>query len=243
MFYMGNPYFKFKQFTIFHDRTAMKVTTDACLFGAWCAEEIKSNPDIATVLDIGTGTGLLALMIAQKAPVKINAVEIDEAAAQQAKENCRQSQFAHQVKVVHQDIRLMDRPLFDCIVSNPPFYEREWASDTTEKNLARHSSQLELQQLLHKIEQLLKKEGIFFLLLPYKRKKEVEQLMEKTFLYIQKSIVVKPLPQKNPFRYMLIGSKEKRKEQPSLEEIFIYTDPQHYSERFTQLLKEYYLYL
>ena len=165
---MPNPYFRFKQFTVFHDRSAMKVTTDACLFGAWCAEEVQnSRLKISSLLDIGTGTGLLSLMVAQKSKVKIEAVEIDGEASLQAAENVEGSPWKEKIVVTCGDILLFQPATgYDAIISNPPFYEKELASQKQEKNLAHHSSHLSLSQLLASIQRLLTSEGIFFLLLP-----------------------------------------------------------------------------
>src|SRR6186997_1678891 len=99
---MPNPYFQFKQFTINHDRCAMKVTTDSCLFGSWCAEEIKNEnnkEETKKILDIGTGSGLLSLMIAQKNDCFIDAIEMDEAAAQQAIQNIAASAWNDGINV------------------------------------------------------------------------------------------------------------------------------------------------
>src|SRR4051812_47572749 len=102
---MPNSYFKFKQFTVYHDRCAMKVTTDACFFGAWAAKELLESTNIATnLLDIGTGTGLLSLMIAQKNDLLIDAVEIDKEAAEQAKENISSSPWKKNIHIFNQDI-------------------------------------------------------------------------------------------------------------------------------------------
>src|SRR6185369_1848613 len=121
---MSNSYFQFKQFTIHQDRCAMKVTTDACLFGAWVAEKVKSQKSkIKNLLDIGTGTGLLSLMYSQKnSNCTIDAIEINEEAYEQAKENVAASPFAEQVHVMKGDVRtfLLDKK-YDLIISNPPF--------------------------------------------------------------------------------------------------------------------------
>ena len=102
---MPNPYFSFKEFTVYHDRCAMKVTTDSCFFGAWAAQEIKnSEAKIKTVLDIGTGTGLLSLMIAQKNEVEIEAIEIAPAASEQARENTVASPWKNSIHIFNEDI-------------------------------------------------------------------------------------------------------------------------------------------
>ncbi|HEX6333160.1 MAG TPA: methyltransferase, partial [Flavisolibacter sp.] len=120
---MANPYFQFKQFTIYHDRTAMKVTTDACLFGAWAAQEISQMPNIATMLDVGTGTGLLSMMVAQQKALETDAIEIDPDAAAQASENIKASPWATRIHVIQQDVNdLQPGRAYDVVISNPPFY-------------------------------------------------------------------------------------------------------------------------
>src|ERR1700750_981948 len=133
---MANSYFKFKQFTIHQDRCAMKVTTDGCLFGAWCAKEIRAfefeDPEL---LDIGTGTALLSLMILQKNKVRIDAVEIEKDAAMQAEENVAASAWADKVKIIHEDILDGTDKKYDLIVSNPPFYENELTAESENRNI------------------------------------------------------------------------------------------------------------
>src|SRR5215213_7485932 len=104
---MPNSFFKFKQFTVHHDRCAMKVTTDACVFGAWSAEEIR-HLDPKQILDIGVGSGLLSLMIAQKNEAAIDAVEIDKEAAEQARENIQASPWKDHIHVTNENVLHLD---------------------------------------------------------------------------------------------------------------------------------------
>ncbi|HEX6849217.1 MAG TPA: methyltransferase, partial [Chitinophagaceae bacterium] len=175
---MANSYFQFKQFTIHQNKCAMKVTTDACLFGAWVANEIKNvHKDsfgeelrVKYCLDIGTGTGLLALMLAQKVSGEINCVEIDAAAAKQAQENADLSPWGKRIFIMTGDAKKMVETFgkdFDLIISNPPFYEKEIRSASGSKNIAHHSDELTLKELLALIENYLEPTGNFFLLMPY----------------------------------------------------------------------------
>ena len=129
----------------------MKVTTDACVFGAWITEEIKSQKlKVKSVLDIGAGTGLLSLMLAQKNPeMKIDAIEIDKDAAEQAKVNSGSSPWKEQINIIQADVKEYSfEKEFDLIISNPPFYEKEIRSATDSKNVAHHSDNLTLKELL-----------------------------------------------------------------------------------------------
>ena len=136
---MSNSYFNFKQFTVNQDRCAMKVTTDSCLFGTWVAKEMQAatTHNVKTMLDIGAGSGLLSLMVAQKNAVLIEAVEIDADAAQQARENVAASPWKDKINVVNRDV-LQWKPShsYDFIFSNPPFYENDLKSDKKGKNIA-----------------------------------------------------------------------------------------------------------
>ncbi|HEX5652644.1 MAG TPA: methyltransferase, partial [Chitinophagaceae bacterium] len=129
---MANSWFRFKQFTIHQDRCAMKVTTDACLFGAWVTEQIlnadKLTPitEARKILDIGTGSGLLALMLAQQTAHSIDALEIDQQAFEQARENIQASSWPDSIAMIHADARTFQPEFhYDIIISNPPFYEKE----------------------------------------------------------------------------------------------------------------------
>ena len=241
---MPNPYFQFKQFTIHHDRCAMNVTTDSCFFGAWVAREIQNEKlKMKNVLDIGAGTGLLSLMIAQKNELNINAVEIDHDASHQAKENIEASPWKNQVHIFNEDI-LSFQPgkKYDCIVSNPPFYENELASEQSKKNIAHHSEQLTISQVLKIIKEHLEADGIFFLMLPFKRKEEVERLLRKNGLYVMSSVILSQSVKHSPFR-MIIKGVTKETVQGHSTSVSIWDEHQQYTRQFVDLLKDYYLYL
>ena len=244
---MANSYFQFKQFTIHQDQCAMKVTTDACLFGAWVAEEINNEElKISNCLDIGTGTGLLALMIAQKnSGMKIDAIEIDKNAAEQAKINVGSSPWEEQINIIQDDVKEFSfEKEFDLIISNPPFYENEIRSATDSKNVAHHSENLTLKELLAIIKDNLSNAGSFFLLLPYKRNEEIIKLLKDHELNISKILFVRQSVKHNYFRIMLKG---KLSDQENIEtefnEMSIWDDSQQYTDEFKQLLKDYYLHL
>lgn len=242
---MPNPYFQFKQFTIYHDRCAMKVTTDSCLFGSWCAEEIKNEnrkEKTEKILDIGSGSGLLCLMIAQKNGCFIDAIEIDKGAAEQAKENVAASPWKDRINV-HQ-INALEFPtqqLYNVIISNPPFYENELGSPNNKKNTAHHGEGLKLSQLIALIKKQLVNSGLFYLLLPYKRKTEIEKIIADENLFIQKIIIVSQSAAHYPFRLMIKGTTIRS----VLEEkqVFIADTQKQYSQEFITYLKDYYLYL
>ena len=246
---MSNTFFQFKQFTIQQDKCAMKVTTDACLFGAWVAEEIKNEKLIINnCLDIGTGTGLLSLMLAQKTnnSVEIDGVEIDEPAAKQAQENAAASPWEQRIFVTPGDAKKMIETFcknFDVIVSNPPFYEKEIRSTSDSKNIAQHSDKLGLKELLRLIRNYLEPTGHFFLLLPYKRNEEIKKLLKDHQLHVSKMIFVRQSVNHDYFRIFLKGNLKTGEQETEFDEISIWDDKQQYTPAFINLLKDYYLYL
>lgn len=241
---MANPFFSFKQFTVHHHRSAMKVTTDACLFGAWAAAQMqKEKKRFLHLLDIGAGTGLLSLMAAQKNNSEIDAVEIDSSAAQQARDNFAQSPWPQRLHLLEGDITQMALlKTYDSIICNPPFYEKELTSPSATRNIAHHSYHLKLEQLFEIIYKSLNENGIFFLLLPYKRKAEAEQLLQQQQLHVHTLVEVHPSVAHQPFRLLLKGSK-KEPSQKEKERFYIKDEAGQYTPPFVQLLKDYYLYL
>lgn len=247
---MANSYFQFKQFTVHQDRCAMKVTTDGCLFGAWIANELQSqNSEAKTVLDIGTGTGLLSLMLAQKnINFDIDAIEIDKEAYQQAQENIGSSLFSKKITVLHGDAKEYQfTKKYDVIISNPPFYETELKGNNEKKNLAHHNEGLLFSDLITILFNNLKPNGTFFLLLPYKRLEEIRNMMTSFKLSIQSITLVKQTPDHNFFRVMLAGKLVSNKiVETKINELLINNkiikgNVSPYSSEFKNLLKAYYL--
>lgn len=222
----------------------MKVTTDACLFGAWVATEVhKLTSSQVHLLDIGTGTGLLSLMMAQKTEGQIEAVEIDAAAAEQASENVAASPWSKRIQVLQQDVlQWQTARQYDCIFSNPPFYQNEIKSAKDQKNIAHHDEGLTLAELLPFIKNHLTEEGRFFLLLPAKREKEAEALLKSNGLFLQQKVSVQQTLKHQPFRLMIQG---RRKKVAAVTEqaIHIKNEADAYTPEFISLLQDYYLYL
>ena len=243
---MSNSFFRFKQFIIHQDKCAMKVTTDACLFGAWVAENIR-NSELKAVnaLDIGCGTGLLSLMLAQKCDMDIDAVEIDEETSLQAIENEEACPFKNAISIINTDIRnYRAEKKYDIIISNPPFYENELKSDSSKKNTAHHSYNLTLDDVLLSIKKNLSKDGLFFLLVPFKRESEIRSLVRESEMKIIQITLVRQSVNHDYFRVMLMGKNDNEDSTEIIfDEISICDDKQQYTEEFVELLEDYYLYL
>jgi tRNA1Val (adenine37-N6)-methyltransferase len=218
----------------------MKVTTDACLFGAWVGEKERSDPEM--ILDIGTGTGLLTLMLAQCLRAKIDAIEVDETASLQAGENFRASPWANRISVYNQDIQQFNPKLkYDVVLSNPPFYENELASGDPRKNLAMHEG-LSLPELVNVIKKNINPEGSFYLLLPFKRHEEIRTLLLKNDIQIQNLCFVRQSTRHEYFRIILKGRLALQLPQMTeIEEIAIMDEMNRYTPEFERLLKDYYL--
>ena len=219
----------------------MKVCTDACLFGALISENLSYKKNI---LDIGTGTGLLSLMYAQKnTDAKIDAVEIDKDAAEQARENIFHSIWKENIEVYHQSIQQFANARntrYDLILSNPPFFENDLKSPDERRNSALHSSDLSLEELVKTACELLAETGSFCVLLPFSRTEYFTRLAEEKNLYPSHQYLIRQTEKHAFFRSVLFFSKMEHEK--INEEIIIKTN-ETYSLRFTKLLKDYYLHL
>lgn len=218
----------------------MKVCTDACLFGAFIASKFQVTNSKFHVLDIGTGTGLLSLMLAQKnSNVSIDAVEIDRSAAEQAKENFRSSPWKDRLHIHHQPIQEFGFNQYDLIISNPPFYESDLKSDNSKRNLALHSAALGLDDLLDVIQKHISANGKFAVLLPYHRSANfINHALLKDFHLIEE-VSVKQTPKHPYFRSMLLFGRNKV--QTNHYDLCIKEKNDDYSDEFKELLADYYL--
>jgi len=235
---MGNDFFQFKQFRVQQSTCAMKVTTDSCLFGAWVA---NTSIPAKKILDIGAGTGLLGMMLAQKHDTKIEAIEIESGCFEQLKENIENCKWSNNFNLHLGDIReYKPSNQFDLIISNPPFYENQLSSENKGVNLARHSNALNLFDLFEAVDNMLDPIGCFYILLPVFRQEECIQLAAALKLYPSRIACVKQSPAHTFFRTMMLFSRIKE-EEIQLEEISIKNNENNYSDKFLELLSEYYL--
>jgi len=218
----------------------MKVCTDACILGAWFSEKI---PSFSRVLDIGSGTGLLMLMLAQKHKGEIRGIELDLPAFRQLKENIGQSPWKNMLRVFPGDVRTWSFPgKFDFIISNPPFYEDDLTAASDTANLARHSKELTLAQLLSVIDTNLAEDGSFGVLLPYHRLAHFESLATIQGFYLREKLLVRQTPRHDFFRGVLYFSRRRENFIP-VSELTIQSASGGYSPEFGELMKDYYLYL
>ena len=239
---MPNSFFQFKQFTIHQDQCAMKVCTDACLFGAWMVDVIRnSNLNFSYALDIGTGTGLLSLMLAQENHIEIDAVEINENAATQAIQNVDSTPWKNKVHIHNQSLQeFVPQKKFDFIFSNPPFFENDLTSSDKNKNAAKHDSTLTLDVLIDFIKNNLAETGYAAVLLPYHRTAYIESLLQKQSLFTIEKMQVRQSVSHGFFRTMILFS-NKEAELSSVKEMSIHDENRNYTDGFGILLSRYYL--
>lgn len=232
---MSNDYFRFKQFCIHHDRCAMKVGTDGVLLGAWgCVEGHR-------ILDIGTGTGLIALMAAQRNPeAKVWGVDIDEEAIFQARENIAESPFCSRIECVLQDVLAFEaEELFDAILCNPPFFTEDTLPDDKSRALARNSKNLPFPLLIKKVAELLAEDGVFSLVVPSGLVQEIVGLCLENGLHLVRRCQVHTTAQKPPRRTLLAFSRQNMK---CDEQVLCLMDKDgSRSPQYHELTKEFYL--
>ena len=237
---MSNSWFKFKQFTIQQDRCGMKVSTDACIQGAW----VPIHEDVKHVLDIGTGTGLLSLMLAQRnSNMLIDAIEIDEAAAQQAKENVASSPWAERINVLQGDAK--NYPFeckYDLIICNPPFFQNSLQSAEEKRNIARHNAQLAHEDIVALFDKLLSINGYGATLFSAPEQSKFEELLKINGFDIFNKLFIIPKTGKSYNRVVSLCSKDKNRGYMD-KDLAIKSSNDAYTGEFTQLLAPFYLQL
>ena len=185
----------------------MKVCTDSCILGAWTSEKLERAEKI---LDIGTGTGLLALMLAQKSKAVIDGIESDPGSFIQATENILESPWSNRIRIIDGDVRHFSFPYkYDFIISNPPFYESDLRSPDQKKNKARHEVSLTLDELITVIRSCLLKTGLFSILLPYHRTAYFEKLAASNGFFLREKLTIRQTPEHQPFRVLFLYGQEK----------------------------------
>ena len=219
----------------------MKVCTDACILGAYAAS-LVTDLAISRCLDIGTGTGLLSLMLAQESNISIDAIDINENAVKQAKENFASSPWSSRLSAFTGDITTYTFPIkYDFIISNPPFYENDLASPDPSKNSAKHDSSLTLGELLGSIDKNLSATGSFIVLLPSHRVGMFTDIANQMSFHLRKKLMIKHSMGHSYFRGILLFSRDEGI--LIQQELSIRDEKNNYSSEFVELLKKYYLHL
>ena len=240
---MSNTYFQFKQFRIEQEKNAMKITTDACVFGAICDFSNCKN-----ILDIGAGTGVLSLMLAQRYPkAKVSSVEINLEAFKELSNNIVTSQFSDRVTSIHSDIiELANNPSFknsfDGIISNPPFFKSDLHSTLENLNHVRHEEySLSMFELLNSVVKLLSTQGIFYCLYPTKRLEEFKNELKTKGLVIETLTLLSNNKLTPPHLFIARIRKANSIIENYTESAIYIRDKNEYSEELNKLMKDFYL--
>lgn len=246
---MTNQWFQFKEFKVDQNQCGMKVSTDACILGALAAQFLFDKKNLRTVLDIGTGTGLLSLMLAQKSnAIQIDAIEIDEEAAHQARQNFSNSKWDKQLTCIPGSLSewseksVKNETLYDLIICNPPFFQNHLLSQESQRKIARHNISLSSESLISHVSTLLKDSGIFCVLFPKSGWTEFERLANLNGLFSSEVNYIQPKQHLEANRVIAFFTK---KENPIVhhKNLIIYAAEKEYTNGFKTLLQDYYLHL
>jgi tRNA1Val (adenine37-N6)-methyltransferase len=232
--------FSFKQFSVEQDRTAMKIGTDGVLLGAWAP--IENNP--FSILDIGTGTGIIALMLSQRSNAQqIDALEIDDEAYEQAVDNFENSPWSDRLFCFHAGLdEFVEEPEeeYDLIVSNPPFYTDDYKTENEQRDLARFADAMPFEDLVEAADLLLSENGVFAIIIPFKEEDNFIALAKEYELYPIKITRVKGTPITEIKRSLLAFSRNEST--PLLtDELIIETARHIYTPEYIELTKDFYL--
>jgi tRNA1Val (adenine37-N6)-methyltransferase len=230
--------FRFKQFCISDHNCAMKLSTDAVLLGAMPNFGLSS-----TILDIGTGCGILALMAAQKSTALIDAVEIEEHAARQANQNFQESKWRDRIKIHHTSIREFSEKCnikYETIICNPPYFQGQLKSPDEHRNNAKHNSILDFEELSQCVGKLLSENGIFWVIIPVSEKNNFLRIFLKSGLYCTQNIFIADKPGTEPHRVVFCFSRQAIGNIES-QSLILKNQDGTPSESYIQLTKDFYL--
>jgi len=234
---MKETTFRFKHFTVHQDKCAMKVGTDAVLLGAWV-----DAADSKTILDIGTGTGIISLMLAQKSLSEIHAVDIEENAFKQARENFLISPWYNRLVPFHQSFQEFAKSAnskYDLIVSNPPYFHHASKPTGESRNYARHDDQLTFEELISGVKRVISDNGRLCVILPYKEGMEFMDIAMRNGLFCRELIKVRTKAEGNEKRVMM----EFHHHFGSMDEscLTIKDKDDHFTREYIELTKDYFL--
>ena len=235
---MANDFFQFKQFTIHQQHCAMKVGTDGTLLGSWASAPAGA----CRILDVGTGTGLIALMMAQRFPeARVTGIDIDTDAVVQASENALESPFKERIMIREGDVtRMEDADGFDAIVCNPPFFDRSLTCPDQQRTEARHTVSLTYRQLMESAFRLLKDDGRLSAIIPSDCRSRLESEAHLVGFFISRICSIQTTPKKTPKRYIIEFRKQPVKEIDT-ECGIIELLPQERSPWYQQLINDFYI--
>jgi len=230
--------FRFTQFEVSHHRSTMKVGTDAVILGAWL--EVSSSKNI---LEIGTGCGIIALMLAQKSAAIIDAIDVDEESANEASENFANSPWNNHLKSFHlslNDFADKKAGIYDLIVSNPPFFQNSLLPPSEKRQLARHNSKLSFEDFLVYGSRLLSHDGRLAVILPVTEEMKFIEIAEKENLFLLSKLDIFPKPSKPEKRVILVFSFQKT-EKPISDSIILRNENGVYSDDYKRITKDFHI--
>ena len=230
--------FQFKQFSIHDEKSTIKVGTDAVLLGAWI------NPKRSkSILDIGTGSGIIALMVAQKSDAKIKAIDIDFDSIQESTANFNNSPWSENLYARHisfLDFVKQTNEKYDLILSNPPYFNNSLKSPSDKKNLSKHASTLLHKELLLGVKKLISPDGMFAVIIPYDQMNSFKNIALIEGLFCNKKLIIYPTPKK-PANRILMEFCLNRQSQLKEDELIIRTESGIFSEQYKTLTRDFYL--
>lgn len=227
--------FTFKQFAVSQDRCAMKVGTDGVLLGAWARVE-----HCGRILDMGTGTGLVALMAAQRSSACIVAVDLDADAVAQAADNVAASPWGERIRVFACDVRVLDDAFrFDAILCNPPFFENSLKSPDAARTMARHTDTLSFDELARSAVRLLAPDGELSVVIPYDRAADMTVSAACYGLFATRQTIVVPVEGGKPKRILMAFTRQGAPHTP--ETLVIHSRQRSYTAQYVSLVEDFYL--